>query len=53
MWHILYPFTHGPIDGIRGMHIATAGSDDGRRRTRGASEGTSGKHLIGKMVETC
>ncbi|OYV38518.1 MAG: valine--tRNA ligase, partial [Thiomonas sp. 20-64-5] len=23
MWHILYPFSDGPIDGVRGMHIAT------------------------------
>jgi valyl-tRNA synthetase len=23
MWHILYPFSDGPIDGQRGMHIAT------------------------------
>jgi valyl-tRNA synthetase len=23
MWHILYPFSDGPIDGVAGMHIAT------------------------------
>ncbi|MBN2692690.1 MAG: valine--tRNA ligase [Burkholderiaceae bacterium] len=23
MWHILYPFSDGPVDGVRGMHIAT------------------------------
>ncbi|HEX7439410.1 MAG TPA: valine--tRNA ligase [Caldimonas sp.] len=53
MWHILYPFSDGPVDGVRGMHIATTRPetmladgalavhpDDGRYR-----------HLVGKLVD--
>ncbi len=53
MWHILYPFTHGPIDGIRGMHIATTRPEtmmaDGALAVHPEDERY--KHLIGKMVD--
>ncbi len=57
MWHILYPFTDGPIDGpdgpIRGMHIATTRPEtmmaDGALAVHPEDERY--KHLLGKRVD--
>jgi valyl-tRNA synthetase len=57
MWHILYPFTDGPIDGpegpIRGMHIATTRPEtmmaDGALAVHPDDERY--RHLVGKWVD--
>ena len=53
MWHILYPFSDGPIDGMRGMHIATTRPEtmlaDGALAVHPDDERY--KHLVGKLVD--
>jgi valyl-tRNA synthetase len=57
MWHILYPFSGGPIDGpdgpMRGMHIATTRPEtmmaDGALAVHPDDERY--KHLVGKFVD--
>ena len=53
MWHILYPFSDGPIDGMRGMHIATTRPEtmlaDGALCVHPLDERY--KHLVGKFVD--
>ncbi|HEY4066698.1 MAG TPA: valine--tRNA ligase [Burkholderiaceae bacterium] len=53
MWHILYPFSDGPIDGVRGMHIATTRPEtmlaDGALCVHPDDERY--KHLVGKFVD--
>lgn len=57
MWHILYPFADGPIDGadgpMRGMHIATTRPEtmmaDGALAVHPEDERY--KHLVGRYVD--
>jgi len=53
MWHILYPFTDGPVDGLKGMHIATTRPEtmmaDGALAVHPEDERY--KHLLGKRVD--
>jgi valyl-tRNA synthetase len=53
MWHILYPFSDGPIDGLKGMHIATTRPEtmlaDGALCVH--PEDDRYKHLVGKFVD--
>jgi valyl-tRNA synthetase len=53
MWHILYPFSDGPIDGLKGLHIATTRPEtmlaDGALAVN--PDDDRYKHLIGKMVD--
>ncbi|TAF99543.1 MAG: valine--tRNA ligase [Betaproteobacteria bacterium] len=53
MWHILYPFSDGPIDGMAGMHIATTRPEtmlaDGALAVHPEDERYT--HLIGKFVD--
>ena len=53
MWHILYPFSDGPIDGVRGMHIATTRPEtmlaDGALCVHPEDERY--RHLVGKFVD--
>jgi valyl-tRNA synthetase len=53
MWHILYPFCDGAIDGMRGMHIATTRPEtmmaDGALAVHPEDERY--KHLVGKYVD--
>ncbi len=53
MWHILYPFSDGPIDGVRGMHIATTRPEtmlaDGALAVH--PDDTRYQHLVGKFVD--
>jgi valyl-tRNA synthetase len=53
MWHILYPFSDGPVDGIRGMHIATTRPEtmlaDGALAVHPDDERY--RHLVGKLVD--
>ncbi len=53
MWHILYPFSDGPIGEMKGMHIATTRPEtmlaDGALAVH--PEDDRYKHLIGKMVD--
>ena len=53
MWHILYPFSDGPIAGVRGMHIATTRPEtmmaDGALCVHPDDERY--KHLVGRFVD--
>ncbi len=53
MWHILYPFSDGSINGEKGMHIATTRPEtmlaDGALAVH--PEDDRYKHLIGKFVD--
>jgi valyl-tRNA synthetase len=53
MWHILYPFSEGEINGLKGLHIATTRPEtmlaDGALAVHPEDERY--KHLIGKMVD--
>ncbi|MBK7686969.1 MAG: valine--tRNA ligase [Rhodocyclaceae bacterium] len=53
MWHILYPFSDGPKDGMRGMHIATTRPEtmlaDGALAVHPDDERY--KHLVGQFVD--
>ena len=53
MWHILYPFSDGPIDGMRGMHIATTRPEtmmaDGALCVH--PDDARYRHLVGKFVD--
>ena len=53
MWHILYPFSDGPVDGLRGMHIATTRPEtmlaDGALAVHPDDERY--RHLVGKLVD--
>ena len=53
MWHILYPFADGPVDGVRGMHIATTRPEtmmaDGALAVHPEDERY--KHLVGRYVD--
>ena len=57
MWHILYPFSDGPVDGVdgpmRGMHIATTRPEtmlaDGALAVHPDDDRYS--HLVGKLVD--
>src|SRR5258706_3581673 len=53
MWHILYPFADGPVDGVRGMHIATTRPEtmmaDGALAVH--PEDGRYKQLVGKYVD--
>ena len=53
MWHILYPFSAGPIDGLAGLNIATTRPEtmlaDGALAVH--PEDDRYKHLIGKFVD--
>jgi valyl-tRNA synthetase len=53
MWHILYPFSEGPIDGVRGLHIATTRPEtmlaDGALAVHPDDERY--QHLIGRLVD--
>jgi len=53
MWHILYPFSDGPKDGVRGMHIATTRPEtmlaDGALAVHPDDERY--KHLVGGFVD--
>jgi valyl-tRNA synthetase len=53
MWHILYPFSDGPINGMAGMHIATTRPEtmlaDGALAVH--PEDDRYTHLIGKFVD--
>ncbi len=53
MWHILYPFSDGAIDGMAGLHIATTRPEtmlaDGALAVHPEDERY--KHLIGKFVD--
>ncbi len=53
MWHILYPFSDGPIDGLSGLNIATTRPEtmlaDGALCVHPEDERY--KHLVGKFVD--
>ena len=53
MWHILYPFSDGPVGAMRGMHIATTRPEtmlaDGALAVHPDDERY--KHLVGKYVD--
>jgi valyl-tRNA synthetase len=53
MWHILYPFSDGPVDGMRGMHIATTRPEtmlaDGALAVHPDDERY--RHLVGRFVD--
>ena len=53
LWHILYPFSDGPIGHMRGMHIATTRPEtmlaDGALAVHPDDERY--KHLVGKYVD--
>ena len=53
MWHILYPFSDGAIDGLRGMHIATTRPEtmmaDGALAVH--PDDARYKHLVGRFVD--
>jgi valyl-tRNA synthetase len=53
MWHILYPFSDGPLGTMRGMHIATTRPEtmlaDGALAVHPDDERY--KHLVGKYVD--
>ncbi|MBI3523307.1 MAG: valine--tRNA ligase [Betaproteobacteria bacterium] len=53
MWHILYPFSDGPKEGMRGMHIATTRPEtmlaDGALAVH--PEDARYRHLIGEYVD--
>ena len=53
MWHILYPFSDGPKEGMRGMHIATTRPEtmlaDGALAVHPDDERY--RHLIGEYVD--
>jgi valyl-tRNA synthetase len=53
MWHILYPFSDGPIGDMRGMHIATTRPEtmlaDGALAVH--PEDARYQHLVGKFVD--
>jgi valyl-tRNA synthetase len=53
LWHILYPFSDGPIDGVQGMQIATTRPEtmlaDGALAVHPDDERY--RHLVGKLVD--
>ena len=53
MWHIVYPFADGPIDGMRGMQIATTRPETmlGDSAVAVHPDDERYKHVVGKTVE--